>query len=95
MRWRACLFLLPARCWLSLLSCWFAYDRMPVCAGHRKKGPGGVNARPWGFEDYGNGDGDAERVSGFGRGVESGSVTELDGWLLVGRWSRVGEMYSN
>jgi len=25
-------------------------------------------------------------------GVESGSVTELGGWLLVGRWSRVGEM---
>ena len=24
--------------------------------------------------------------------VEGGSVTELGGYLLVGRWSRVGEM---
>jgi hypothetical protein len=28
----------------------------------------------------------------FGRTVEGGSVTELGGCLLVGRWSRVGEM---
>jgi hypothetical protein len=28
----------------------------------------------------------------FGWAVEAGSVTELGGCLLVGRWSRVGEM---
>jgi hypothetical protein len=52
----------------------------------QKEGPRGVTAR------YGNGDGDAERVSGFGRAVEGWIVTELGGCLLVGRWSRVGEM---
>ena len=40
----------------------------------QKEGPREVTARPWGFEDYGNGDGDAERVSGFGCGC-----TELGG----------------
>lgn len=30
----------------------------------------------------------------FGWAVEAGSVTELGGCLLVGRWSRVGEMLS-
>ena len=35
--------MLPARFWLSLPSrCWFAYDRMPVCAVHRKNEPRGV-----------------------------------------------------
>jgi hypothetical protein len=28
-----------------------------------------------------------------GLAVEQGSVTALDGCVLVGRWSRVGEMY--
>jgi hypothetical protein len=37
----------------------------------QKEGPRGVTAR------YGNGNGDAERVIGFGRAVESGSVTKL------------------
>ena len=44
-----------------------------------------MTARPWGFEDYGNGDGDAERVSGFGSGVEGGSVTELGVRVSAGR----------
>jgi hypothetical protein len=36
---------------------------------------------------------DAERLIDFGRGVYCGIVTELGAWLLVGRWSRVGEMF--
>ena len=37
----------------------------------------------------------AGTVIEFGRGVESGSVTELGVGVLRGRWSRVGEMSSN
>ena len=63
------------------------YRRMLAVEG-RKGGPGG----PGDFETTAKLIGDAERVSGFCSAVEGGSVTEVGGCLLVGRWSRVGEM---
>jgi hypothetical protein len=61
--------------------------------GLREGGPGGVIcAVPKGDSYLCNSNVDAAKVGEFGWGDESGSVTELGGWLLVGRWSRVSEM---